>query len=79
MFFYTQILTGDTADNIIGLYGIGPVKAKKILAGAETEQELFDRCVAQYDGDVDKVVQNARLLWLRRKEGQLWEPPEEVS
>jgi len=79
MFFYTQILTGDTADNIIGLYGIGPVKAKKILAGAETERELFDRCVAQYNGDVDKVVQNARLLWLRREEGQLWEPPEEVS
>lgn len=74
-FFYEQVLTGDKADNIIGLYGIGPVKAKKILAGAETEQELFDRCVEKYDGDVDKVIENARLLWLRREEGQIWEPP----
>jgi 5'-3' exonuclease len=78
-FFYEQILTGDTADNIHGLYGIGPAKAKKILLGATTERELFDRCVAKYDGDVDKVIQNGRLLWLRRWEGQLWSPPEEVS
>ncbi len=28
--FYTQILTGDRVDNIIGLRGIGPKKAEKI-------------------------------------------------
>ena len=29
--FYIQILTGDRVDNIPGLKGVGPVKAKKIL------------------------------------------------
>ena len=28
-FFYNQILTGDRADNIIGLYRVGPVKATR--------------------------------------------------
>lgn len=79
LFFYEQILTGDKADNIIGLHGVGPVKAKKVIDGATTERELFDRCVAKYNGDVDKVIQNGRLLWLRREEGQLWSPPDEVS
>jgi len=79
LFFYEQILTGDKADNIIGLHGVGPVKAKKVIEGATTERELFDRCVAKYDGDVDKVIENGRLLWLRREEGQLWSPPDEVS
>tara|TARA_R110000772_G_scaffold94334_4_gene192167 strand:+ start:74 stop:766 length:693 start_codon:yes stop_codon:yes gene_type:complete len=78
-FFYEQILTGDKADNIIGLHGVGPVKARKVLEGATTEQELFDRCVTKYDGDRDKVIENGRLLWLRREEGQLWSPPDEVS
>ena len=79
LFFYEQILTGDKADNIIGLHGVGPVKAKEVIEGATTERELFDRCVAKYDGDVDKVIENGRLLWLRREEGQLWSPPDEVS
>ena len=74
-FFYQQILMGDTADNIIGLRGIGPAKAHKILTGSEDELELFNRCVNAYDGDVDRVIENARLLWLRREPGQIWEPP----
>jgi 5'-3' exonuclease len=75
-FFYTQILTGDSADNIIGLYKVGPVKAGKILDGAESEEELWDRCVDAYDGDAERVLENARLLWLRRYEGELWQPPD---
>ena len=74
-FFYQQILMGDTADNIIGLRGIGPAKAHKILTGSEDELELYHRCVNAYDGDVDRVIENARLLWLRREPGQIWEPP----
>lgn len=74
-FFYEQILTGDTADNIIGLKGIGPVKAKKILKGAESEQDLWDAVLAAYNGDEERVIENARLLWLRRYEEQLWLPP----
>jgi 5'-3' exonuclease len=76
-FFYTQILTGDKADNIKGLYRCGPVKANKILAECDTEMELWDTCVEAYEGDADRVIENARLLWLRREENELWEPPVE--
>jgi len=75
-YFYTQILTGDSADNIKGIFRVGPVKAGKILEGLTTEQELYDACVKAYEGDTERVLENARLLWLRRYEGQWWEPPE---
>jgi hypothetical protein len=75
-FFYTQILTGDRADNIIGLYGIGPKKADKLLQNCNTEDDLWSAVVKAYDGDTDRVIENARLLWLRRYEGELWCPPE---
>ena len=73
-FFYQQILMGDAADNIKGIKGIGPAKSKAILTGAETELELYNRCVKQYGGEA-RVIENARLLWLRREHGQIWEPP----
>jgi len=74
-FFYTQILTGDAADNIKGIKGVGPVKAGKLLKDCTTEEELWYACLEAYDGDYDRVVENARLLWLRRREEELWEPP----
>lgn len=74
-FFYTQILTGDAADNVFGLKGIGPVKAKKILDGVADELDLWQRCLDAYDGNTRKVIENGRLLWLRRTEGELWQPP----
>jgi DNA polymerase-1 len=75
--FYKQILTGDSADNIIGLKGIGPVKADKILDECDTEVKLYNACVQAYEGNEERVLENARLLWLRRYEGQMWEPPKE--
>jgi 5'-3' exonuclease len=66
-FFYNQILTGDRADNIIGLYRVGPVKATKMLSEAKTEQDLWEACVKAYDGDVDRV------------EGEIWQPPVNVE
>lgn len=72
---YIQILTGDTADNIIGLRGIGNVRARKMLEDAEDETEMFQRCVEAYDDNEDRVVENAHLLFLRRHEGQTWTPP----
>jgi hypothetical protein len=78
-FFYTQILTGDRADNIVGLFKVGPKKAEKILDGATGEEDLWDRVVKAYDGDETRVTENARLLWLRRKEGEIWLPPKARS
>jgi len=77
-FFYTQILTGDSADNIIGLHMVGPVKAAKILKDKTTEREMYDACVEAY-GNADRVLENARLLWLRRYDNELWVPPADKS
>ena len=73
--FYKQILTGDNADNIKGIYRVGPVKAEKILDGITDEKALYDAVVEAYGGDKERVLENARLLWLRREEGQMWQPP----
>lgn len=74
--FYCQILMGDAADNIMGVDGIGKVKSKQILIDAQDEVEMYRRCVEAYDGDEDRVIENARLLWLRRvKDEPLWTPP----
>jgi len=76
--FYKQILTGDTADNIIGIRGIGDVKATKLLQECISEEEMYQACVAAYDAEgVDgktRVLENGQLLWLRREKGQLWKP-----
>ena len=73
--FYEQVLTGDDADNIIGIYKVGPKTAQKMLAGCQTDLEMFKVCVEAYENDVERVIMNARLLWLRRQENQVWMPP----
>jgi hypothetical protein len=75
--FYRQVLTGDRVDNIIGLKGIGPVKADKILAHCASEADMYSACVEAYGGEESRVIENCRLLWLRREADQLWQPPTE--
>lgn len=41
---YTQVLTGDTIDNIKGCTGIGPDKAEKALRHAESDEEMLEVC-----------------------------------
>lgn len=77
-FFYTQLLTGDNTDNIIGLRGVGAKTADKLLGECNSDEEMFDVCVREYaDADMpyERVVENAQLLWLRRTPNQLWQPP----
>lgn len=78
-FFYKQILTGDRADNILGLYGVGPAKAEKMVADCKTEADFYEECLHQYNGEEARVIENARLLWLRRYPDQIWEPPKCVT
>jgi hypothetical protein len=73
--FYTQILTGDRIDNIIGLKGIGPVKAKRILEECTNENELYQAVLKAYEGDQQRVLENGQLLWLQRSPNQVWTPP----
>jgi len=80
--FYLQLLTGDRVDNIQGLKGIGPVKAKKILASADLaesyEQGLLEAVQKAYEaaGEApERVLENGQLLWLRREPEQMWKLP----
>ena len=84
-FFYSQILTGDTADNIKGLFRVGPVKAYNALADCKDENDLMTAVIKMYaehkdyedkdyDYIMDRIIENGKLLWLRRKVGQVWQP-----
>ena len=73
---YTQMLTGDAADNIKGLFRVGPVKAAKIIGDTTDELELYNKVLEAYEGDAERVLENAQLLFLRRYEGQIWTPPQ---
>lgn len=80
--FYLQLLTGDRTDNIVGLKGIGPVKAAKILGDSVAVIDLYNSVVKAYEDagePLERIVENGQLLWLRRYEGEMWQPPINVS
>lgn len=77
--FYTQMLTGDTSDNIVGIRGIGKKKAHKLLADAETEEEMIDVIIPLYnkefgDSAESRWRENAQLLWMLREPEGWWQP-----
>jgi len=74
-FFYTQMLTGDTADNIKGVFGVGPKKADLLLAEVKNESDMIEVIVEAYEKDLDYLEENGKLLWLRRYKDQMWELP----
>lgn len=80
-FFYRQMLTGDTADNIPGVYKCGPKRAEAVVTKDMTERQMWEAVLAEYeaswgkhgagqyapcDSPYDAAVENARLLWLIR-------------
>lgn len=71
-FFYSQLITGDSTDNIPGLRGGGPVLAFESLADLGSEELLFERVAglyeAKYGGDWRVEMQEqADLLWMIRE------------
>lgn len=70
--FWVQTLTGDTADNIFGIKGIGPKKAEKILEGCETDIEYYQTVLSYYDSE-ERLLKNCRLLYLLRHPDDKWD------
>ena len=74
--FYFQLLVGDAADNIKGCKGIGKVKANRALEVGMNEWELFEVCQNLYGND-EEMLMNGQLLYILRKEGEIWQFPEQ--
>lgn len=74
--FFASSLIGDRSDNIIGVAGIGPVKAERILS-AVLPEEYYQTCRKLYNDD-ERYHRNLSLLWIWRSPLDIWEPPETV-
>lgn len=83
-FFFEQLLSGDIADNIEGLGGVGPKRAIKYLSVANNPEDwwqiVLDKYSAAYsvlseDMIAEMLYERGNLLWIQRHEGQTWYPP----
>jgi len=77
--FWTQMLTGDTTDNIPGIPGVGKVKAAKILADLTGDAALYGAVAEAYKSGYGEtwesaLLENGRLLWIRREPDEWWSP-----
>jgi hypothetical protein len=88
--FWTQVLSGDPTDNIGGACGIGPKKAQAIVADMDLMDPpgCWQDVLAAYDKvsddekcyhflapSYDVALETARLVYLQRREDEIWEPP----
>lgn len=87
--FWLQVLQGDPSDNVGGVYRMGPKAAEKwlqewdfycggsiwacVLAAYQQSQEKKGCPYADMDPE-DAALENARLVYLQQKPGELWLP-----
>ena len=76
--FYKQVLTGDTSDNIIGITGIGPKKASKLIDNLESEEEMVEVVKSLYS-DSECFNMNCDLLWIMRNLGETYSLRRELN
>lgn len=73
--FYTQMLTGDTSDNIKGVKGIGKVGAARMLSDDTlSEEDMFNIVRDAYSND-EEMLMNGQCLWIFQKENDIWQLP----
>ena len=70
--FYKQMLIGDRSDNLIGVHGLGPKKAEKLLDHLDDEQDMFDVVYNKYNEDAERFVTNANCFWILQEKDTLW-------
>ena len=83
--FYKQMILGDVSDNIPGFDGKARQKWPKFMQHhhdaieyASNELEMYNYVTSMYSTDVD-LLMNGKLLFIQRKENQMWEPPSDTS
>ena len=85
--FYRQLVTGDPVDNIGGAYKAGAKAAEKLNENC-SESEMYHYVLGLYErgrgmkgcpyahlSAEDALLENARLLHLLRRPGDVWRPP----
>jgi 5'-3' exonuclease len=88
--FFTQMLTGDTSDNIVGVEGIGAKKAAFYLQDAHTEQDMYDIVNYFYTSslehdeenrccNIERFFRNLDLLWIWRSYGITYSIRKEIN
>lgn len=80
--FYGQLLSGDRADNIPGLKGVGKQTAHKILADCKTAREMYEAVVEKYiehytdiSDMYEAINERGNLLYMRRFPNDWWKAP----
>lgn len=74
--FYAQMLLGDSADNIPGIKGLGPVAVYSKLKSLNTEKKLAEKVFMEYNKNIPpkearkRMLEVADLLWIQREEGE---------
>ena len=82
--FCTQLLMGDSTDNIPGLPRIGKAKAAGMLEALEHD-ELLEEVARQYasksrrDDWFDYLTEQAQLIWILRETDTMFTIPEEYN
>lgn len=85
--YWCQVLTGDNADNIPGLYRVGNKRADSLLKGETTEKGYYNTCKKHWiinlekqdyteEEAVEKMHTACKLLYLMRgDDDEGWRPP----
>jgi len=80
-FHYQQCMTGDGADGVPGVYGIGPTKAQKYLAKFGNLWSTVVKCYEDHGKTQEEAIRNAVMLKILDKDHyqngvvKIWEPP----
>lgn len=75
--FFSQMLIGDTSDNISGVEGLGPVKSKRILDGL-SPKEMYHKVLSLY-GDERRFLLNYSLYRILTSEKEYEEIIETIE
>lgn len=82
--FYKQMLTGDSVDNILGLYNVGKKSALLThLDKVDTELEMFTQVLKHYTDRFGSyayqfLVENGTLLYMLKEEGERWQDQADI-
>lgn len=82
---YYQLIMGDRTDNIFGFDGLArqtvPKKMQSLMDELDSYDSELDMCsfVRDLYNDDERFLMNARCLYIRQKEGEIWDLPIEPT